>query len=134
MSLHLNHNVKEPCQTLERTTMPPRSLRFGGLSSVNVGDRSKRYLLAAPRPVNSPLSATCDSVKPFFQKNVMSEQFRGKSGRAGGSTILATPEGRCVSAIGIHRRPSAHPAAEDSPCHPKRAGTAGSRPVSKGAR
>jgi len=71
MSLHLNHNVKEPNQILERTTMPPRSLRFGGLSSVNVGDRSERYLLAAPRPVNSPLGGSSESVKQFFQKNVM---------------------------------------------------------------
>lgn len=76
MSLHLNHNVKEPCQTSERTTMPPRSLRFGGLSSVNVGDRAERFLMAAPRPVNSPLSASPESVKRFFQKNVM-QRYRG---------------------------------------------------------
>ena len=46
--------------------MPPRSLRFGGLSSVYVGDRSERYLLAAPRSVKSPLSGPDDSVNRLF--------------------------------------------------------------------
>jgi hypothetical protein len=50
--------------------MPPRSLRFGGLSSVYVGDRSERSLLEAPRPVKSPLDGTRDSVNKLFELSV----------------------------------------------------------------
>jgi len=56
--------------------VPPRSLRFGGLLSVHVGDRSERYLLAAPRPVNSPLGGSSESVNQVFQKNVMRRAMR----------------------------------------------------------
>jgi hypothetical protein len=37
-----------------------------GVCPDHVGDRTRRFRLAAPRPVNSPLGGAVDSVKPFF--------------------------------------------------------------------
>jgi len=48
--------------TKNRTTIPPRYLSAEEMASNHSGDRPKRYPLAAPRPVKSPLGNTADSV------------------------------------------------------------------------